>query len=205
MDLVRPGDPRRRTRVRADPSSSRRRFPPVAMASNEVEEAMKRINSHKGVLGVLIVNKDGIDQDDARARGDGAARGARDALREEDRGRDQGAGPRERAHVRARAVEESTRSSSPRTWNTPSSSFSTRSSETAVGRSSALAGSGSSGVGGVGGFLGGRGGRRSRRRGDDPRSNAAERPPTRRERVEETRALAGRAPDALQKSRPSHV
>ena len=30
------------------------------MASNEVEEAMKRINSHKGVLGVLIVNKDGI-------------------------------------------------------------------------------------------------------------------------------------------------
>ena len=60
LDLVRPGDPRRRTRVRADPSSSRRRFPLVAMASNEVEEAMKRINSHKGVLGVLIVNKDGI-------------------------------------------------------------------------------------------------------------------------------------------------
>ena len=30
------------------------------MATNEVEEAVKRINSHKGVLGVLIVNNDGI-------------------------------------------------------------------------------------------------------------------------------------------------
>ena len=26
------------------------------MASNEVEEAVKRINSHKGVTGVLVVN-----------------------------------------------------------------------------------------------------------------------------------------------------
>ena len=30
------------------------------MATNEVEEAVKRINSHKGVLGILIVNNDGI-------------------------------------------------------------------------------------------------------------------------------------------------
>ena len=30
------------------------------MASNEVEEAVKRINSHKGVLGVLVVNYDGV-------------------------------------------------------------------------------------------------------------------------------------------------
>ena len=30
------------------------------MATNEVEEAVKRINSHKGVLGILIVNTDGI-------------------------------------------------------------------------------------------------------------------------------------------------
>ena len=29
-------------------------------ASNEVEEAVKRINSHKGVIGMLIVNNDGI-------------------------------------------------------------------------------------------------------------------------------------------------
>ena len=34
--------------------------PPVTMATNEVEEAVKRINSHKGVLGILIVNNDGI-------------------------------------------------------------------------------------------------------------------------------------------------
>ena len=33
---------------------------PRTMATNEVEEAVKRINSHKGVLGVLIVNNDGI-------------------------------------------------------------------------------------------------------------------------------------------------
>ena len=32
----------------------------LAMATNEVEEAVKRINSHKGVLGILIVNTDGI-------------------------------------------------------------------------------------------------------------------------------------------------
>ena len=30
------------------------------MASNEVEEAVKRINSHKGVMGVLVVNYDGV-------------------------------------------------------------------------------------------------------------------------------------------------
>ncbi|EEH51894.1 flagellar outer dynein arm light chain 7 [Micromonas pusilla CCMP1545] len=29
-------------------------------AVNEVEEAVKRINSHKGVLGVLIINNEGI-------------------------------------------------------------------------------------------------------------------------------------------------
>ena len=32
------------------------------MASNDVEEAVKRINSHKGVIGMLIINNDGEDR-----------------------------------------------------------------------------------------------------------------------------------------------
>ena len=30
------------------------------MASNDVEEAVKRINSHKGVQGIVIINSDGV-------------------------------------------------------------------------------------------------------------------------------------------------
>jgi hypothetical protein len=32
----------------------------ATMAANDVEEAVKRINSHKGVIGMLIINNDGI-------------------------------------------------------------------------------------------------------------------------------------------------
>jgi hypothetical protein len=45
---------------RAHAATRRRHPPPRAMASQDVEEAVKRINSHKGVIGMLIVNNDGV-------------------------------------------------------------------------------------------------------------------------------------------------
>ena len=44
----------------------------MAGQTSEVEETLKRLQGHKGVIGVVIVNTDGIDMRQTVAVGDGA-------------------------------------------------------------------------------------------------------------------------------------